>query len=52
LDDAPVGFEKKSVNSHEVMILVDTASETANSVISSAGTVSANILAFFNYFTA
>jgi hypothetical protein len=34
------------------MILVDTASETANSVISSAGTVSANILAFFNYFTA
>ena len=52
LDDSPVGFEKKSVNSHEVLIMVDQTSETANSVISSAGTVSTNILAFFNYFAA
>jgi hypothetical protein len=52
LDDSPVGFEKKSVNSHEVLIMVDTTNEAANSVISSAGSVSANILAFFNYFAA
>jgi hypothetical protein len=45
LDDAPVGFEKKSVNSHELLIMVDTTNESANSVISTA-----NISAFFNYF--
>jgi hypothetical protein len=45
LDDSPVGFEKKSINSHELLIMVDTANETANTVISSA-----NIAAFFNYF--
>jgi hypothetical protein len=45
LDDSPVGFEKKSVNSHELLIMVDTTSESSNSVI---GTT--NIADFFNYF--
>jgi hypothetical protein len=53
LDDSPVGFEKKSTNSHEVLIMVDATSEAANSVISTTGTSpSANILNFFNYFAA
>jgi hypothetical protein len=47
LDDAPVGFEKKSTNSHEVLVMVDTTNETANGVIGTA-----NVLAFFNYFAA
>jgi len=47
LDDAPVGFEKKSTNSHEVLVMVDTSSETSNGVIGTA-----NVLAFFNYFAA
>jgi len=47
LDDSPVGFEKKSTNSHELLIMVDTTNESANTVISSA-----NISAFFNYFAA
>jgi hypothetical protein len=47
LDDSPVGFEKKSINSHELLIMVDTTNESANTVISSA-----NISTFFNYFAA
>ena len=47
LDDSPVGFEKKSTNSHELLVMVDTSSETSNGVIGTA-----NVLAFFNYFAA
>jgi hypothetical protein len=47
LDDSPVGFEKKSTNSHEILVMVDTANETSNGVIGTA-----NVLAFFNYFAA
>jgi len=47
LDDSPVGFEKKSTNSHEILVMVDTANETLNGVIGTA-----NVLAFFNYFAA
>lgn len=52
LDDSPVGFEKKSTNSHELLILVEQTDP--NGVISTAGTgaVSTNIVAFFNYFSA
>jgi len=47
LDDSAVGFEKKSTNSHEILVMVDTTNETANGVIGTA-----NVLAFFNYFAA
>ena len=47
LDDSPVGFEKKSTNSHELLVMVDTTNETSNGVIGTA-----NVLAFFNYFAA
>lgn len=52
LDDSPVGFEKKSTNSHELLIMVEQTDP--NGVISTAGSgaVSSNILAFFNYFAA
>lgn len=52
LDDSPVGFEKKSTNSHELLIMVEQTDP--NGVISTAGTgaVSTNIVAFFNYFAA
>jgi len=41
LDDSPVGFEKKSTNSHELLILVDTASDSSN-------TVTANLVNYFS----
>jgi hypothetical protein len=47
LDDSAVGFEKKSTNSHEILIMVDASSESSNGVIGTA-----NVLAFFNYFAA
>jgi len=52
LDDSPVGFEKKSTNSHELLIMVEQTDP--NGVISTAGTgaVSTSIVAFFNYFAA
>jgi hypothetical protein len=43
LDDSAVGYEKKSVNSHELLIMVDTASDTAN-------TVTNNLVAYFSSF--
>lgn len=41
LDDSPVGFEKKSTNAHELLILVDTASDSSN-------TVTANLVNYFS----
>jgi len=43
LDDSAVGYEKKSVNSHELLIMVDTANDTAN-------TVTNNLVAYFSSF--
>jgi hypothetical protein len=43
LDDSAVGYEKKSVNSHELLIMVDTTNDSAN-------TVTNNLVAYFSSF--
>jgi len=43
IDDAPVGYEKKTLNTHELLIMVDTANDTAN-------TVTNNLVNYFSTF--